>query len=166
MAAGGINQEMFAPSVMAGIIKAGDIVGYRSAQVYIRNSMHTPLNPEAVRDVMPTLSDLLKNEKEAWIKAVLGHFLFTFIHPYMDGNGRMGRFLMNVMLASGGYRWTVIQKEVRDQYMSALERGLRRCIQGSRESVTNICQHSNGQVFRETSANSQHFFQTSSREYN
>ena len=115
-------QEMFAPSVMAGIIKAGDIVGYRSAQVYIRNSMHTPLNPEAVRDVMPTLFDLLKDEKEAWVKAVLGHFLFTFIHPYMDGNGRMGRFLMNVMLASGGYRWTVIRKEARDQYMSALER--------------------------------------------
>lgn len=115
-------QEMFAPSVMAGIIKASDIAGYRSSQVYIRNSMHTPLNPEAVRDAMPTLFDLLKNEDDAWVRAVLGHFIFTFIHPYMDGNGRMGRFMMNVMLASGGYRWTIIQKEIRDQYMSALEK--------------------------------------------
>lgn len=115
-------QEMFTPSVMAGIIKAGDIVGYRTAQVYIRNSMHTPLNPEAVRDAMPVLFDLLKSEEDAWVRAVLGHFIFTFIHPYMDGNGRMGRFMMNVMLASGGYRWTVIQKEIRDKYMSALER--------------------------------------------
>ena len=115
-------QEMFAPSVMAGIINAGDIVGYRSGQVYIRNSMHTPLNPEAVRDAMPVLFDLLKSEGDAWVRAVLGHFIFTFIHPYMDGNGRMGRFMMNVMLASGGYRWTIIQKEVRDPYMSALER--------------------------------------------
>ena len=114
-------QEMFAPSVMAGIIRASDIVGYRTSQVYIRNSMHTPLNPEAVRETMPVLFDLLKTENEAWVRAVLGHFIFTFIHPYMDGNGRMGRFLMNVMLASGGYRWTIIPKESRDTYMSALE---------------------------------------------
>lgn len=115
-------QEMFAPSVMAGIIKASDIAGYRSNQVYIRNSMHTPLNPEAVRDAMPVLFDLLKIEADAWVRAVLGHFVFTFIHPYMDGNGRMGRFLMNVMLASGGYRWTIISKDIRDPYMSALEK--------------------------------------------
>ena len=115
-------QEMFAPSVMAGIIKASDIVGYRNNQVYIRNSMHTPLNADAVRDAMPVLFDLLKTEEDAWVRAVLGHFIFTFIHPYMDGNGRMGRFLMNVMLASGGYRWTIIRKETRDKYMSALER--------------------------------------------
>lgn len=39
----------------------------------------------------------------------------------MDGNGRMGRFLMNAMLASGGYPWTVIPVEARDRYMEALE---------------------------------------------
>jgi len=38
----------------------------------------------------------------------------------MDGNGRMGRFLMNLMLASGGYPWTVIPVQERDEYMSAL----------------------------------------------
>jgi Fic family protein len=39
----------------------------------------------------------------------------------MDGNGRMGRFLMNVMLASGGYPWTVIPVEKRSEYMKALQ---------------------------------------------
>ncbi len=114
-------QEVFAPSVMVGILKASDVVGYRSHQVYIRNSMHTPLNADAVRDTMPVLFDLLKTEPDAWVRAVAGHFMFTFIHPYMDGNGRMGRFLMNLMLASGGYRWTIIPTDVREQYMSALE---------------------------------------------
>jgi len=52
---------------------------------------------------------------------VLGHFVFVYIHPYMDGNGRMRRFLMNVMLASGGYPWTVVPLEGRDDYMRALE---------------------------------------------
>ena len=33
----------------------------------------------------------------------------------------MGRFLMNVMLASGGYPWTVIPVQRRDEYMAALE---------------------------------------------
>lgn len=33
----------------------------------------------------------------------------------------MGRFLMNAMLASGGYPWTVIPVDRRDEYMAALE---------------------------------------------
>jgi len=47
--------------------------------------------------------------------------MFVYIHPYMDGNGRMGRFLMNVMLAAGGYPWTIVPLEKRDTYMGALE---------------------------------------------
>ncbi len=63
----------------------------------------------------------LKKEKHPAVRAVLGHFIFVFIHPYMDGNGRIGRFLMNVMLASGGYPWTIIHVERRSQYLQALE---------------------------------------------
>jgi Fic family protein len=106
---------------MAGLLKASDLAGYRNHQVYIGNSKHTPLNIDAVREAMPALFELLQQESEAFIRAVLGHFIFVFIHPYMDGNGRMGRFLMNVMLASGGYPWTVIPVEARDEYMHALE---------------------------------------------
>lgn len=64
----------------------------------------------------------IEEEPEASVRAVLGHFIFVFIHPYMDGNGRIGRFLMNAMLASGGYPWTVIPVERRDEYMQALEK--------------------------------------------
>ena len=64
---------------------------------------------------------LLREEPEPAVRAVLGHFIFVYIHPYVDGNGRMGRFLMNAMLASGGYPWTVIPVEYRDAYMAALE---------------------------------------------
>lgn len=114
-------RELFAPSVAAGFLKASDLAGYRNEQVYIGQSKHVPVNKEAVRDAMPEFFDLLKNEESVAVRAVLGHFIFVFIHPYMDGNGRMGRFLMNVMLASGGYPWTVIPVEERDRYMKALE---------------------------------------------
>lgn len=114
-------RELFGPSVAVGLLKASDLAGYRNHQVYIGGSMHSPLNREAIRDAMPVLFELLSQEAEASVRAVLGHFVFVFIHPYMDGNGRMGRFLMNVMLASGGFPWTVIPVERREQYMQALE---------------------------------------------
>jgi hypothetical protein len=114
-------RELFAPSVTSGILKASDLAGYRNNQVYIGGSMHVPMNKEAVRDALPELFDLIRNEENAAVRSVLGHFVFVFIHPYMDGNGRMARFLMNVLLASGGYPWTVIPVEERDRYMKALE---------------------------------------------
>ena len=71
---------------------------------------------------MSGLFELLTEENEASVRAVLGHFIFVFIHPYMDGNGRMGRFLMNVMLSWGRYPWTVIPVQSREEYMQALEK--------------------------------------------
>ncbi|WP_293888542.1 MULTISPECIES: Fic family protein [unclassified Sphingobacterium] len=115
-------RELFDPSVTAGILKASDLAGYRNHQVYIGNSKHVPLSVDAMRDAMPILFEMLEEEPEASVRAVLGHFIFVFIHPYMDGNGRIGRFLMNAMLASGGYPWTVIPVERRGEYMQALEK--------------------------------------------
>ncbi|TAH01432.1 MAG: cell filamentation protein Fic [Sphingobacteriales bacterium] len=114
-------RQLFDPSVATGILKVSDLAGYRNSQVYIGGSKHVPLSVDAMRDAMPTLFELLENEPEASVRAVLGHFIFVYIHPYMDGNGRMGRFLMNVMLASGGYPWTVIPVQKRTEYMDALE---------------------------------------------
>ncbi len=114
-------RELFQPCVAAGLIPAGALAGYRNDAVYLRTSRYVPPRWEAVRDAMPALFDLLEKEAEPRVRAVLGHWLFGYIHPYPDGNGRMARFLMNVMLASGGYPWTVIRVEDRNAYLSALD---------------------------------------------
>lgn len=115
-------RELFQPCVTAGLIKAGALAGYRNDAVYLRTSRYVPPRWETVRDAMPSLFDLLEHEFDAGVRAVLGHWLFGYVHPYPDGNGRMARFLMNTMLASGGYPWTVIRVEDRDAYLAALDR--------------------------------------------
>lgn len=114
-------RALFSASVQAGILEAAELAGYRNRPVYIRGSVHVPPPHVALMDCMESYFDLLEKEDSAAVRAVLGHFIFVFIHPYTDGNGRLGRFLMNLMLASGGYPWTVIRLTRRKEYMSALE---------------------------------------------
>jgi hypothetical protein len=114
-------REMFQPCVAAGLIQAQALAGFRNHPVYLQGSRHVPPRWEVVPDAMDALFDLLEGEKESSVRAVLGHWLFGYIHPYPDGNGRMARFLMNAMLASGGFPWTVIRVEDRAGYMTALE---------------------------------------------
>jgi fido (protein-threonine AMPylation protein) len=114
-------RELFQPCVAAGLIEPGALAGYRNIPVYLRTSRYVPPRWEAVRDAMPAFFDLLEKETEPSVRAVLGHWLFGYIHPYPDGNGRMARFLMNVMLASGGYPWTVIRVRDRKAYLGALD---------------------------------------------
>lgn len=70
---------------------------------------------------METLFDLLERESESAVRAVLGHWLIGYVHPYPDGNGRMARFLMNAMFASGGFPWAVVRVEDRSTYLAGLE---------------------------------------------
>jgi len=114
-------QALFAPSVRSGLLTPSLLAGYRNNPVYIQGSRHVPLPVHALTDAMETLFHLLKEEENPVVQAVLGHFLFGFIHPYPDGNGRMARFLMNVFFAAGGYPWTIVHLDSRGRYMDALE---------------------------------------------
>jgi Fic family protein len=114
-------RALFSPSVTIGILKASDLAGWRNDQVFIRGALHVPLSKEAVRECMPVFFELLAAEPHPAVRAVLGHFFFVYIHPYMDGNGRLARFIFNAMLVTGGYVWTVVPFEQRKPYMAALE---------------------------------------------
>ena len=114
-------RELFEPCVAVGLIGAPALSGYRNDAVYLRTSRYVPPRWEAVSDAMATVFELLRGEPEPSVKAVLGHWLLGYVHPYPDGNGRIARFLMNAMLASGGYPWTVIRIEDREPYLTALD---------------------------------------------
>ena len=116
-------RALFSPSVQANIIPAAALAGYRDRRVFIRGSDHVPPAMEAVPESMEAFFTALAIEKSPAVRAVLGHFVFVFIHPYSDGNGRIGRFIMNLMLASGGYNWTVLRVDQRAEYMASLEKG-------------------------------------------
>ena len=114
--------QLFSPAVTAGLIEAHDLAGYRNNQVYIRGSYHVPPSCENVRLLMPAFFRLLKEEPNPAVRAVLGHFCFVYIHPYPDGNGRLGRFLMNLCLVAAGYPWIIVKEKRRDRYFAALEK--------------------------------------------
>ncbi len=116
-------RSMFSPSVTAGIVKAHQLAGYRSHNVYLRGSSHVPLPPHAIADAMDALFESISEEPDARVKAIVAPFLFTYIHPFPDGNGRTARFIMNALLAECGAPWTVIPVARRDEYMNALEEG-------------------------------------------
>jgi Fic family protein len=114
-------RALFSPLVQVNMLKASDLAGYRNGPVYIKGARHVPPGKDGVLDSMETLFRLLKEEEHPAVRAVLGHFIFVYIHPYMDGNGRIARFILNLMLISGGYAWTVIRTAGRPEYMTSLE---------------------------------------------
>lgn len=116
-----LYRKLFLPSVQANIINASDLIGYRNTAIYLSGSEHVPPPKEAVLDSMEVYLKMLKESDSVLSKAVLGHFIFGFIHPYIDGNGRISRFIMNSILVSHGLPWITIKQEEREKYMHALE---------------------------------------------
>ena len=55
------------------------------------------------------------------VHAAMHHAWLERIHPFVDGNGRVGRLVLNFLLIQGGYPPAVILKEQRQRYLDALE---------------------------------------------
>ena len=112
---------LFSPMVTAGLLPPDSLAGYRNKPVYIRNSLHVPPPHEKLMDAMESLFDCIRAEQNPWARAVLAHYAFVNIHPFPDGNGRVGRFLMNAILVTAGFDWTVVRVSHRPAYFAALE---------------------------------------------
>lgn len=81
------------------------IKGERFRTGHVAVGSHTGLNPDLIEDAMQCWVDYYNSsslEEHPFIKAALLHFSFEFIHPFCDGNGRIGRLLMNNFLIKEG----------------------------------------------------------------
>jgi Fic family protein len=97
---------------------------YRMENVLIGGAKHIP--PDYLMVPLQMQKLVYENNRE-WIhyhpvvRAVLLHGEFVKIHPFIDGNGRTARLLLNLVLMSNGYPPIVIKKESRLAYYEALD---------------------------------------------
>ncbi|MDS0526913.1 Fic family protein [Clostridium sp. SHJSY1] len=97
---------------------------YRQSNVLISGSKHRPVEHYLVKEKMTELLEWYSGNKDKIHPIELAtefHFRYVYIHPFIDGNGRTARLLMNLILMRNGYPITIIRNEDRDEYMKALE---------------------------------------------
>ncbi|MFW5770526.1 MAG: Fic family protein [Spirochaetota bacterium] len=97
---------------------------YRKSQVFISGS-HYPLpQPEKVPVLMKNYVKSIENyrvSEHPVIAAARVHLDFVFVHPFVDGNGRVARLLMNLVLLQEGYNIAIIPPVLRGEYVSSIE---------------------------------------------
>ena len=96
---------------------------YRNSNVMITGARHKP--PEAINiplEMEKLIRWFRKNESKLHVieLAALIHHKFVSIHPFFDGNGRVSRLLMNVILLHQGYPLSVVLKNDRKKYYDTL----------------------------------------------
>lgn len=107
-------------------IRDRDAGKYREVNVFITGSKHVPPMNSLVPPRMRELVDWLYSDEAGDLhpieRAAKFHHDFVYIHPFVDGNGRTGRLLMNLLLMQNGYPVTVIKNATRHEYYKALEK--------------------------------------------
>jgi len=96
---------------------------FRSIQVRIAGAeviLPGPLQVPAMMDDFISWLNAPHSEHTATFAAD-AHLKFVGIHPFVDGNGRLGRLLMSLILMRGGYPPALIRKEDREEYIGAIE---------------------------------------------
>jgi fido (protein-threonine AMPylation protein) len=83
--------------------------------------IHTEV-PALMSDWIADVAKVLDKSTPIADAIAKSHAAFERIHPFLDGNGRAGRLLMNLVLVRLGYPPAVIQKRERDRYLEALRK--------------------------------------------
>jgi len=117
-----LYEDLFRPSVDAGIVETGALRGWRNGNVSLKGWRHVPPNHRKIRDLIGGLETFSADPTlDAVTRALLVHLEFVTIHPFFDGNGRLGRLLMNLCLMSGGLPWVTVRNDERLPFFQAIE---------------------------------------------
>jgi Fic family protein len=86
---------------------------FRSGKEWVRVGNHLGANPQFVPTLMQDLTDYYNEKKIGYFLDAVAHFHAEFetIHPFVDGNGRMGRVLINLQLMNEGFPPIIIQNK-------------------------------------------------------
>jgi len=98
---------------------------YRKVKVFITGSKYPLPAPTEILKLMKALSPRIKKLRKTMhpVEAsALAHKEFVFIHPFVDGNGRVARLLMNLILLQTGYNIALIPPIIRQEYIQTLEK--------------------------------------------
>ncbi|XP_008416885.1 protein adenylyltransferase FICD [Poecilia reticulata] len=94
----------------------------RTSQVFVGH--HIPPHPKDLQRHMDELVQWLNSEEALQLHpveyAALAHYKLVYIHPFVDGNGRTSRLLMNLVLMQARYPPITIRKEQRAEYYATL----------------------------------------------
>jgi Fic family protein len=96
---------------------------YRSGQVRIAGATYMPPAAQKIQTMIEELLQTLSENPDELRPIELAasfHHRFVYIHPFLDGNGRTARLLMNVILMRNGYPFTVLLRVDRPKYLRAL----------------------------------------------
>ncbi|KAI3372854.1 hypothetical protein L3Q82_023306, partial [Scortum barcoo] len=95
----------------------------RTSQVFVGH--HIPPHPRDLQRHMEELVQWLNSEETLQLHpveyAALAHYKLVYVHPFVDGNGRTSRLLMNLVLMQAHYPPITIRKEQRSEYYAALD---------------------------------------------
>ena len=100
----------------------------RTGRVFLTGSRYKLPAPEAVPKLLNEFVDWFNASEDKLNPvefAALVHQRFVFIHPFVDGNGRVARLLMNLSLMRSGYEIAIIPPILRGEYIAALEKAHR-----------------------------------------
>ena len=98
---------------------------YRQTDVFIKGADIEFPRPNEVPYKMKQFIEWLESQKETHSVKIAAdaHFRFVSIHPFIDGNGRTSRLLMNLVLILNSYPMAIIRNEDRIKYLEAINRG-------------------------------------------
>ncbi len=97
---------------------------YRKEQVFLTGTKFVPPPPTKIPSLMNNFVEnipVLKEKHHPVEYAALLHKELVTIHPFIDGNGRCARLLMNLALLQNGYVITIIPPILRNDYISTLK---------------------------------------------
>ncbi|MCK9217477.1 MAG: Fic family protein [Firmicutes bacterium] len=97
---------------------------YRTENVLISGANHIPPKHYEIGDLMQELIEEYNNNWKDYhpiLRATLLHGEFVKIHPFIDGNGRTARLLLNFELMKNGYTPIIIKNDARAKYYEVLD---------------------------------------------